>query len=500
MQLTIGLRIFLALTAASLIVLTLNAAATRWNFERGFLAYVGQQELETINETAASLADAYRGDRGWDEFRREPRLWTDLLRESSGPPPAGPRGGRPPKGGEPPRDGRPASDSRPGGPPAKGEQRPPKGAPPGDPLDLGRRISLVDADGQMVVGDTSLDDAAEVAPIVFNGETVGYVTIAPRRELTDKLDRDFAREQARSIYLTGFAALLLAALVSAIVARQLTRPIRTLAAGARSISDGDFDTRIADDRGDELGDLAREFNALAQRLDKNRRARRQWVADIAHELRTPLAIMRGELEAIDDGVRQPDTATLKSLNDEAVRLSALVGELHELSILDEGGHGLNRAPVDLVPLLDGLLAGARNRFDDSGLAIENHLPSGPVRVLADEAKLERVFVNLLENTRRYTDTPGTLEVLLEQRGDSVMVEFADSAPGVPQGTHARLFDRLYRVDASRSRATGGSGLGLAICRAIAEAHGGTIAASPSSLGGVAIRLTLPSMTEEPVRQ
>ena len=473
MRITIGTRIFLGLTAVSFLILALNAAITRWSFQRGFLEYVAEQELDTINEAATSLATAYQQAGGWDEIRDNPRRWRDLLRSSSRQPPDGPRPGPPPSSGSRPRGG------------------PPGGPPPDDPLELTRRISLIDASGGVVMGRQGSADSARTVPIIVDDITVGHVRIVPRRQLTDQVDQKFAKEQERSIYVIALAALMLAALISALLARQLTRPIRSMAAGARAISDGEYNTRIPEVRNDELGDLAHEFNELASTLEKNRVARRQWVADIAHELRTPLAVLRGELDAIEDGIRTFDAASQQSLQDEISRLMRLVGELHDLTVYDEGHQNYHLESFDITAVLRDVLAGSKNRLADAGIDLVSNLPDHHITVLADATKLERVFLNLVENTLRYTDAPGKLHVICKESEDSVIVEFADSAPGVPPETLERLFDRLFRVDESRSRDTGGSGLGLAICKAIVEAHNGHIDALTSEFGGVLIRIRLP---------
>jgi two-component system sensor histidine kinase BaeS len=469
---TIATRIFLALTAVSVLILSLNAAITRWNFQRGFLDYVAEQELDTINAAAESLATAYQQAGGWDRIRDNPRRWNDLLRHSSGPRPGGSRM-------EPP--GRPRS-----GPP-------PGGRAPGDPLELGQRISLTDASGALIMGRHDAKDSARTVAVIVDDITVGYVNLAPQRQLTDQIDQKFAKEQERSIYVIALAALVFAALISALLARQLTRPIRSLAAGARAISGGDYDTRIPEVRDDELGDLAHEFNELATTLEKNRVARRQWVADIAHELRTPLAILRGELDAIEDGVRSFDAHSQRSLQDEISRLMKLVGELHDLSVYDDGGQRYHLENFNIVAALSDILESSKMRLADAGIELVSQLPNHRIAVLADATKLERVFLNLVENTLRYTDAPGRLNVACKESGDSVVIEFADSAPGASPEALERLFDRLFRIDESRNRETGGSGLGLAICEAIVKAHHGRIEALASEHGGVLIRIHLPTV-------
>lgn len=472
MRITIGTRIFLALTVVSLVILTINAAVTRWNFGRGFLEYVAEQELATLTEIAAGLASTYRNEGGFDEFRHDPRRWREFLRRNSRPP-----GG--PGSGPPHAPGRP---------------------PPDDPFDIERRVALLDAGGDVVIGRRDASGAERTMPVVVDDRTVGYVRISPQRHLTDRIDQEFAAEQERSIYLIALAALLLAALMSAWLARQLTRPIRSLAAAARAITGGDYGTRIPAIRDDELGDLAREFDTLASTLEKNRAARRQWVADIAHELRTPLAVLRGELDAIEDGIRTFDAASQRSLQDEVSRLMKLVGELHDLSVLDEGIQSYRFDALDPVAILEDVLRRAETRMADAGIALGRRLPDEPIAISGDATRLERVFTNLIENTLRYTAAPGRLEVRCTASDAGVVIEFADSAPAVPDAALGRLFDRLFRIDESRSRDTGGSGLGLAICKAIVAAHGGRIEAAASDLGGVLIRITLPLGAGQEARQ
>jgi two-component system sensor histidine kinase BaeS len=464
MRITIATRLFLALTLVSLVILTLNAAVTRWNFERGFLEYVSEQESDTISAAASDLAQVYRINGSWDSLVGNPRRWNDMLR---------------------PDDRRARPDMRP--PPRPQAGRP----PPHDPLEFGRRISLLDADSKVIVGAPQKGKNDRSVPILVNGQTVGFVSIAPQQQLTNQLDQNFARKQQRSIYLIAVAALLFAAVISAILARQLTRPIRALASGARSITAGHYDTRIPAAHGDELGDLASDFNQLAETLEKNRLSRQRWVADIAHELRTPLAILRGELDAIEDGVRTFDTTTRKSLQAEVARLTKLVGDLHDLSVFDEGVLDYQSERIDIGALLNAVLDNAENRFRDAGIELTRQLPKEVVEVLADATRLEQLFANLLENTLRYTNSPGSLHVNCSVDSDRVDLQFADSAPGVPDGLLGQLFDRLFRVNASRNRDSGGSGLGLSICKAIVDAHGGTIKALNSDAGGLAIRVRLP---------
>ena len=200
------------------------------------------------------------------------------------------------------------------------------------------------------------------------------------------------------------------------------------------------------------------------------------MADISHELRTPLAVLRAELEAIQDGIRPMTPAALEPLQGEVQQLGKLIDDLHELSVTQNGALSYRFAVLDLDGVLQAALAAVRGRFADAGLALET-APAGAVLLIeGDERRLQQLFANLLENALRYTDAGGRVAARIQPHADRVDIHIEDSAPGVDAAHRERLFERFYRVEGSRNRASGGSGLGLAICRNIVEAHGGTIQA------------------------
>jgi two-component system sensor histidine kinase BaeS len=271
----------------------------------------------------------------------------------------------------------------------------------------------------------------------------------------------------------------------------LTRRVRVLAAGTHALMEGDYTARVEVRGHDELAQLARDFNALATTLASAREARQQWIADIAHELRTPLAVLRAEVESLQDGVRPLDQAAVSSLASETSRLARLVEDLHTLSLSDLGALTYYKEPVAIAEVIEDVLDAQRRTLAQQGLELRTELDES-ARVHGDEARLGQVFANLLQNSVRYTDAPGTIAVEAARRGERVIVTWEDSAPGVPDEELRRLTERLYRVEGSRNRASGGAGLGLAIAKAIVEGHGGTLGARASALGGIAIEIALPA--------
>jgi len=230
----------------------------------------------------------------------------------------------------------------------------------------------------------------------------------------------------------------------------------------------------------------------ATELQRLGRARRDFIANISHELRTPLSVLRGEIEAFQDGVREPTPEAIAALHAEVMKLGRLVDDLYELSLSDLGALTYRRAETDLAGLLRQVVDAYRNDLAGRGIRVEEDVPADrPFPAFADPDRLNQLFSNLLENSLKYTEEGGRLKVRIARGNGKAVVDLEDSGPGVPEAELARLFDRLYRVEGSRSRATGGAGLGLAICRNIVEAHGGTIAAFPSSMGGLGVRVELP---------
>lgn len=430
--------------------------AQRIALERGIKRLARAEELDRATLLAEHLAERYVATGDWSFLEGIDRWPPRSLRWR-------PRGAR-------------HADARPPG-------VRPRRAP------LWGRVSLRDADNNWLAGSRR-DIDGERLPISVDNRPVGYLILAPLTALEDELQIRFERQQARLIVYSGGVALVVASLGAALLSRSLATPIRELTQGARAVADGDYAARVRSDRGDELGQLAQSFNQMAAALSRARQARRQWVADIAHELRTPISVLRGELEAIEDGLRQPDARALASLAEETRRLGGLVDDLHQLALADDGALALRLGPLDLADLFGELEVTWRPRFQRAGLELHIDTDAG-ASVTADRDRVRQMIDNLLENALRYTDAGGRCHIVLTQSDQHWAMTIDDTPPAVPDDALPRLFDRLYRVDPSRTRDTGASGLGLAIVKSLAEAHGGTVAATQSALGGLSIAVTLP---------
>lgn len=476
MQLTITRRIFLAmLTAVCLAVISL-VLIMKWSMDRGFLRYVNERDRAGLVRLVGKLERFHAGTGGFETLRNNQEAWRNLISESF------PEGdGPPPMAGHPPPH--PASEE-PLHPPPHLSRR--------IAHDIGQRFFLLDAARRSIAGPLDIPATAPMTAVRSGGRIVGYAGILPLTRIMDDAQKRFIRDQQQAFVIVSGVMVLLAAGLSLLLARRLVRPLRELAQATHRLTAGDFTTRVLTGGRDELGMLAADFNMLALTLEKNEQSRRQWVADISHELRTPLAVLRGEIEALHDGIRLPDAKTLHSLQSEILRMGRLVDDLYQLSMSDLGALTYKKTRLDMATLLSETITSYRPEFAGHNLKLLAQIPPlGSCWLFGDAGRLQQLMANILGNSLKYTDTGGTQHLAMQCLDDAVIVDFQDSAPGVPENEHERLFDRLYRVESSRNRATGGAGLGLAICRNIVEAHGGRITASPSPLGGLWIRVELP---------
>jgi two-component system sensor histidine kinase BaeS len=464
LRISVTAKLFIAIFATSLLVAIAMGVAARISFTHGFLGYLNEQGRARMESVMPDLIDAYREHGNWDFLRNNPRAWFRLI--------------RPPR---PAPDPDPSDDDQP--------------LPDVEMTGLNLRVAVLDEKHQLVIGYPQLSSSAELRPVIVDGRSVGWLAMVPFQEVSVAADVRFQRKQLHANLVIGALAGLLAAAVAFGLARAFLAPVRRVASATRRLASGNYAARVTVSSSDEIGSLAEDFNQLATTLEKNEQMRRAFMADVSHELRTPLSVLQGEMEALEDGVRPLTTDAIRSLQAEARHLNKLVSDLYDLSLSDAGALTYRKVEVDVAELLHGSLDLYRERFASRGLRLVEAPSSSEFIVLADESRLRQLFVNLLENSLRYTqvqaDGSGQLRVGIRREAGHARIDFEDSAPGVPPELLPRLFERFYRVEGSRNRAHGGAGLGLAICRNIAEAHGGRLTAAASELGGVHMTVSLP---------
>lgn len=499
MKIGITHRLFLSILAASSVAVFCIFLMMQWSINRGFKNYLDQGMLERLSER---LAQVYAKQGNWDFLRKNPRSW--IIRLMTGHPDedftAGELKGL--KG----RWEHPSFPPLPGplkfAPSPKGRWELPPFAPPGPPrvrMLFGRgRFILLDAARNVIIGNPMLIGKANFQPIVHDGKTVGYIGLMPRTHFLGPLQREFLKKLKFALVVAAAGMVLIVMIFSVPLAKRIVRPIKAMASATRDVASGRYSVRIPVSSADELGRLALDFNEMANALEKNEEARRQWVADISHELRTPLSVLRGETEALLEGIRDTTPEAIGSLHAEIVRLHRLVDDLYQLSLSDLGALTYRKENHDLSGILKDTVESHRPEFvrKEITLVLDIAQEAG-FTVFADGERLYQLFGNLLDNSLKYTDSGGKLIVSLSRNYGRIAVNFEDSAPNVPESELEKLFDRLYRVEGSRNRASGGAGLGLSICRNIIEAHSGTISAHLSPLGGLTIRLIMPAAGENP---
>lgn len=295
-----------------------------------------------------------------------------------------------------------------------------------------------------------------------------------------------------ALLIAGAAAGLAALAASLLVAGRVIGPVRRLAAASRRIAAGHYAERVPAAGGDELGDLAADFNAMAATLAATEQRRRDLIGDVAHELRTPLTVLEGSLEGLLDGVIAPEAATWARLHGEAGRLRRLIDDLQELSRAEAGQIPLAPRAIDPAGLARAAVERLAGPFADKGLALAVDIPADLPPVQADHDRAVQVLTNLLTNALRYTPAPGAVRLRLQPIDGAVAFAVSDSGIGIAADHLPHLFERFYRVDRSRSRALGGSGIGLTIARALVEAMGGRIWAESAGPGqGATVAFTLP---------
>ncbi|CAN5626707.1 hypothetical protein BH09PSE5_BH09PSE5_33540 [soil metagenome] len=543
---TLRVKLFLAIAGANALLAIIAFAVFSWSFDQGFVEYVNRADENRLQPLVTRLAESFKKEGSWEWIAQDRRRWGELMREVFGiarsnrraedggppssasqidpamrvaPPATAVAPPTPPTAFTPGPAAAPAniaSSAPPAGPgPFAG--RGPDGGPPRDGPPLGQqvdqlltidpRLMLFDGAQKLISGRPEMVPEAVMKPITVDGTVVGYLGYVPRLKVVTSLERLFSAQQTAKFAAIGIGMLIAGLLIGALLANWLSLRIRRLAQGAEALIQGRYEMRIDSQGNDELARLAKDFNQLAQTLEAAQRARQQWIADIAHELRTPLAVLRAEIEALQDGVRPLGQQSLGSLAQEVTQLTRLVEDLRLLSLSDLGALTYHKEPLDLGEVIADCIGAQALALEERGLDVESQLPDG-VRVLGDGARLAQVFGNLLQNTVRYTGENGRLAVALTVTGGSdvakaatqAVVVWEDSSPGVGADDLPRLTERLFRIDSSRSRAGGGSGLGLAITKAIVEAHGGSMHASTSQLGGVRWQIEFPifESTDQPV--
>ena len=361
-----------------------------------------------------------------------------------------------------------------------------------DRLGLSSRLSLYDAKRQFVVGEPA-NDQVSFRPILVNDQVVGYLGLKPVLDQDDALSINFFSNQKRYLFLIYILTLISSLVAALLLATYFRKPIQRLLNATRELTKGNYQHQVKVNRNDELGDLSTEINQLAVILDQHENSRRQWVADTSHELKTPLAVLQAQIEAMQDGIRKPTPEHFASMLAQVSSLKKLTQDLADLAQAEAQQLKFYFTEVDPWSVILQEVEHFKPKFEQANL---NILIQGQGTDLQlDVDRFKQIMVNLLSNSIRYTNAGGEVQIhsIEDEKSWSVIVD--DSPLGLTDDQLANLGQRFYRVDDSRTRSTGGTGLGLALSGKIAQGLGGTLSFDHSPLGGLRCKLTFPKQTK-----
>ncbi len=444
----------LALTIVGItsVILILALILSQQSVKTGFLDYLNEVEESRIDDLSIRLINDYEFYGDWEFLQGKKKQWHRYVRESKPsrlggardkrkPPPRleelgkrfGDHGSRPPPRPPPRRrrdeeGGRGFEQGNDRFPPARRRPPPPHERRPPPPP---QALSLLDAQQHRVVGFRAHTKNAINKPLVFESTTIGYLRMEPFTEIVDELDQQFIEHQQRAFIKIALVALLLTLIGAWVLALYLRRRIDQIAGYARRLMEGKYTEKIKQTSSDELGQLANHLNHLGKTLHENKQSRQQWIADISHELRTPLAILRGQVEALEDGIRPLDDKAVQLLGGEVKRLGKLVEDLYQLSLSDLGALAYVKETLNLSDLIEELMDHFQQRLTEKDLELKVSLMEcSSANILGDSQRLRQLFINILENSIRYTDQGGRLQVSCMQQDNRLFLCIEDSSPSV----------------------------------------------------------------------
>ncbi len=496
-------KLLLAFLAISLTVALLAAAITRFTTQRDFerLAFSNAQ-----NNFIDRATTYYQATGSWQGFAAS--IFRRQNQQSNPPgqlPQQQPAGvlQNPPEGQQPRQPGQAPAQQQP--PPQQPAQQP----PPQD--NLGNAVgnqpltfALIDIRGRVVVpageyrmGDFLSEDQWESGTAIeIDGQAVGTVIATGDIPPLAKREELFLERTNQSLIYATLGAMGIALVISLVLTRGLTRPLRELTTAIRHTATGEFGRQVAVHSKDEIGQLASDFNQMSADLAHLSEQRRQMTADIAHDLRTPLSVIGGYIESMRDGVLKPTPERLETMHKEVHQLQRLVEDLRTLSLAEAGELSLNRAPIAPLGLLEQVKAAYQHAADQKGIELSIQTEAGLPRINADPDRMMQVLGNLVSNALRYTPEDGMIAVSSQQSAvsgqPSVKFSVADTGTGINPSDISRIFDRFYRVDDARNGEGGETGLGLAIAKSIVEMHGGKIGVESELGRGTRFTIELPA--------
>lgn len=454
------LRLFLSFTLVVLVSVVSFALLARQRAASEVRAFMFRGGMTGVDELVTSLEDYYRTNQTWQGVESILRL------------------------------------------PGQGRGRGPgsSGMGPGMAGIMDQRLRLADARGALVVdssdptpeGVLSRAELDRAIPLAVDRQVIGYLLPEGGMEFSQEDETQLLNRLNRTALTAGLIAGGVSLILAVMLAYRLLRPIRALTNAAEHLAQGELSQRVDVQGNDEVATLGATFNRMAGSLQQAEQSRRSMTADIAHELRNPLAVQRANLEALQDGIYPMRPENLGPILEQNQLLTRLVEDLRTLALADAGELDLERTPTDIVNLVERVVDRFQPQLISSQIALDLSRPEKCPSFSLDPGRIEQILGNILSNAMRYTPPGGNIHVNLNCSPSGIQLKVHDSGPGIPEEALPYIFERFYRVDKSRSRSEGGSGLGLAIARQLARAHGGTLTAENDPQGGAIFTLTIPN--------
>lgn len=493
-------KFFILFIFNALLILFLMAVSLYFIHYKNHLENIDNMELDSLNSFVNALKNTYKDNNGWEKLKHNPQKWVEIVvtnlekdRRTRHNIKAPLNQTKNEKWAEDQRLYKQKFDESviqilgfDSEIPCKVKKL------PIDPMQLGLRLFLMDHNKKIVAGNTGIH-TGYLRKLILENKIIGYIGLAhPMQKIHHPLVIKYMATKIQLFYVIGVGILIISVMLSYYISRKILKPIDNLIKGTEDVKSLKLDSHIDVESRDELGILSENFNHMIETLNRYEKIRKKLMTDISHELKTPLANIRCTIEAMIDGIYNINKSTVSSVNSELVLLGKLIDDIHMLALADSNNLPVKKEWIYPIDTLAETLDLFQSEISKQQLTIQSNLDAMESATLyGDELYFVRLFSNLISNTLKYTDSGGVLKISTTCQNNALVICFDDSMPGVPDEALNRLFDRLFRVDKSRSRNLTSSGLGLSICKEIVNIHNGTIQANHSKLGGLQIVITLP---------